>query len=46
MKRRTLKWHSLLVLSVLVSSPGSTTAQNGLASDLLALPARADEVIE
>src|SRR5438046_1534652 len=32
MKRRTLKWHLLLVLSVLVSSPGSTTAQNGLAS--------------
>jgi hypothetical protein len=29
MKRRTVKWHLLLVLSVLVSSPGSTTAQNG-----------------
>src|SRR6266481_7173736 len=47
MKRRTLKWHLLLVLSVLVSSPGSTTAQNGLASPpLKALLARADEVIE
>ena len=32
MKRRTLQWHLLLVLSVLVSSPGSTTAQKGLAS--------------
>ena len=47
MKWRTLKWHLLLVLSVLVSSPGSTTAQNGLASPpLKALLARADEVIE
>ncbi len=27
MKRRTLKWHLLLVLSVLVSSPGSTMRQ-------------------
>src|SRR5260370_574177 len=32
MKRRTLKWHLVLVLSVLVSSAGSTTTQNGLAS--------------
>jgi hypothetical protein len=32
MKRQTLEWHLLLVLSVLVSSPGATTAQNGLAS--------------
>jgi hypothetical protein len=46
MKRRTLQWHLLLVLSVLVSSPGSTTAQKGLASTpLKALLARADEVV-
>jgi hypothetical protein len=44
MKRRTLKWHLLLVLSV---SPSSTTAQNGLAfPPLKALLARADEVIK
>src|SRR6266436_10135581 len=30
MKRRTLKWHLLLVLSVLVSCDCSTTPQDGL----------------
>jgi len=47
MKRRALKWQLLLVLTDLVFSPGSTTAQNGLASrPLKALLARADEVIQ
>jgi hypothetical protein len=44
MKRLPPKWH---LLRVLVSSPGSRTAQNGLASPpLRRCLARADEVIE